>query len=509
MSRTVAGAAGKASQRANAAYDALMAFQRETEALGQIAGRLGWDQETMMPRGAADQRSEESAALEGVLHRRRTDPRIGAWLEDAAVAGKSDAAVAAQLRLIRRSYERATLVPGDLAQELARVTSIAQGIWAEARSQEDTPAFLPVLDQVIRLRQQEAAAIADGRDPYDALIDDYEPGASAESLGAIFDRMRPRLVALREAVLGAEHQPQPISGAFGAEAQMRLSRKAAVNFGYDWQRGRLDIAVHPFSSGSGDDVRITTRIVETDPFNCFYSTIHEVGHATYELAIDPDYRLTPVGSGVSMGVHESQSRIYENQLARSRAFTGWLFEEMRDRFGEFGINSPEAFYATVNRVQPGFIRTEADEVHYNLHIMMRFDLERALIHGDLPLDDLEAAWNDRFKADFGVEVPRPSQGLLQDVHWSCGLFGYFPTYALGNIYAGCLHKALRAAVPDLDSALAKGDPLPAIDWLRENLQRHGGLRTPGDTITTACGFEPDEAPFLEYLETKFRGIYAL
>lgn len=491
---------------ATKAYDALMAFQRETEALAQIAGRLGWDQETMMPRGAADQRAEETGALEGVLHARRTDPRIGEWL--AAAEGADEVAVA-QLRLIRRSYDRATRVPADLVQEIARVTSIAQGIWAEARSKDDVPAFLPVLEQVIGLRQKEAAAIADGRDPYDALIDDYEPGASASSIGAVFDRMRPRLVALREAVLGAAHQPRPISGAFGAEAQLRLSRKLAANFGYDWLRGRLDTAVHPFSSGSGDDVRITTRIVETDPFNCFYSTIHEVGHATYELAIDPDYRLTPLGAGVSMGVHESQSRIYENQLGRSRAFTGWLFTEMRDRFGEFGINSADDFYGTVNRVQPGFIRTEADEVHYNLHIMMRFDLERALIRGDLAVADLEAAWNDRFKADFGVTVQRPSEGLLQDVHWSCGLFGYFPTYTLGNIYAGCLHKALREAVPDLDTALAEGDPSPATDWLREVLQRHGGLRPPRETIAAACGFKPDEGPLLDYLESKFRGIYGL
>ncbi len=491
---------------ATAAYDALMAFQRQTEALAQISGRLGWDQETMMPRGSAEQRSEEMAAIEGVLHARRTDPKIGDWLEKIEPV---DGEVAGQLRLIRRSYDRATRVPADLAQEIARVTSFAQGIWAEARAQDDVPTFLPMLEQVIGLRRQEAAAVAGGRDLYDTLIDDYEPGASAESLGAMFARMRPRLVALREAVLGAAHQPAPITGAFGAEAQMRMSRKLAAAFGYDWSRGRLDIAVHPFSSGSGDDVRITTRIAESDPFNCFYSTIHETGHACYELAIDPDYRLTPLGQGVSMGVHESQSRIYENQLGRSRAFTGWLFGQMRERFGEFGITSADEFFGTVNRVAPGYIRTEADEVHYNLHIMMRFDLERALIRGDLAVADLEGAWNDRFAADFGVAVDRPSNGVLQDVHWSCGLFGYFPTYTLGNVYAGCLHKALRESVPDLDASLAEGDPAPATDWLRENLQRFGGLRGPRETIAAACGVEPDEGPLLDYLEAKFGGIYGL
>lgn len=488
------------------AYDDLMAFQRETEALAQIAGRLGWDQETMMPRGAADQRGEEMSAIEGVLHARRTDPRIADWLDR---ANPADPAAQAQLRHIRRSHARATKVPAALAQEIARVTSVAQGIWAAARAADDVAAFLPTLADVIRLKREEAAALAGSGDAYDALVDDYEPGATAASIGAIFDRMRPRLVALRAAVLASPHQPAALSGSFGSESQLRLARDLATAFGYDWSRGRLDLAVHPFSSGSGNDVRITTRVSESDPFNCFYSTIHEVGHAAYEQGIDPDYRLTPLGQGVSMGVHESQSRIYENQLGRSRPFTGWIYAQMLDRYGNFGTPSAEEFYRTVNRVQPGYIRTEADEVQYNLHIMMRFDLERALIRGDLAVADLEAAWNDRFLADFGVAVDRPANGMLQDVHWSVGLFGYFPTYSLGNVYAGCLMKALKADLPDLDASLAEGDAAPATGWLRERLQRHGGLRTPVETITHACGFAPDEGPLLDYLEAKFSDIYRL
>lgn len=487
------------------AYDDLMAFQRETEALAQIAGRLGWDQETMMPRGAADQRGEEMGAMEGVLHARRTDPRLADWLE---AAEPEDDEAHAQLRLIRRSFDRATKVPADLAQALARVTSTAQGIWAEARAAEKIEDFLPTLAEVIALKQQEAAALAQGGDLYDALMDDYEPGATTATTAAMFDRMRPRLVRLRAAVLD-KPAPAPLNGHFGEPAQLRFSRDLAARFGYDFTRGRLDLAVHPFSSGSGNDVRITTRVVETDPFNCFYSTIHEVGHACYELGIDPDYLLTPLGNGASMGVHESQSRIYENQLGRSPAFTGWMFRQMLDRFGDFGVSSPEEFTRIVNRVQPGFIRTEADEVHYNLHVMMRFDLERALIRGDLQVADLEAAWNDRFAADFGVAVDRPAHGVLQDVHWSCGLFGYFPTYTLGNVYAGCLHQALRAALPDLDDQLARGDVTAATGWLRENVQRHGGLMAPRDVITQACGFAPTEAPLLDYLDAKFGALYGL
>ena len=489
----------------NTAMKDLMAFQRQTEALAGVAGRLGWDQETMMPSGAAHQRGEEMAAMEGVMHARRTDPRVGEWL---AAADPKDDYERAFVRLVKRSYDRTTKVPSDLAQELARVTSTAQGIWAQARAAETVADFLPTLSTVIGLKRQEAACLAQGGDLYDALMDDYEPGETAASVGAMFDKMRPRLVALRAAVL-EKAAPAAIAGHFPQDKQLALARDVATAYGYDWTRGRIDLAVHPFSSGGGNDSRITTRVVETDPFNCIYSTIHEVGHSSYELNIAPDYLLTPLGAGVSMGVHESQSRIYENQIGRGRGLTEWLFGQMRGRFGDIGAGSAEAFYKAVNRVQPGFIRTEADEVHYNLHIMMRFDLERAFIRGDLAVKDIEAAWNDRFKADFGVAVDRPRHGMLQDVHWSCGLYGYFPTYTLGNVFAGCLYKALTKAVPDLERQLAQGDTSAAVGWLKQNLQRHGGLRGPQDTIATACGFAPDAGPLLDYLEAKFGALYGL
>lgn len=487
------------------AFDELMAFERDTQALGQIAGRLGWDQETMMPRGAAPQRGEEMAAIQAVLHERRSDVRVADWL---AAAEAPDEAGAAQLREIRRSYERTMKVPADLAKKLAQVTSMAQGKWAAARSDEDVAAFVPVLEEVVALKREEGAALANGGDLYDAMVEDYEPYTTADQIAAIFDAMRPRLVDLRASVL-AQPAPKALQGTFDETKQMQLTRKIAKTFGYDMSHGRVDKAVHPFSSGSGLDVRITTRTSETDPFNCFYSTIHEVGHGAYEQNISPDYLLTPLGAGVSMGVHESQSRIYENQIGRSRAFTGWLFGEMRNSFGDFGIADADAFYATVNAVHNGYIRTEADEVQYNLHIMLRFDLERALMSGDLQVKDLEAAWNDRFKADFGYAVDKPSNGCLQDVHWSVGLFGYFPTYSLGNVYAGCLNEALRQAVPDLDAQLAEGDTSGATTWLRENLQQFGGLRAPRDTIQHAAGTVPSHEPLLAYLEDKFNGIYGL
>ncbi|MFN7002996.1 MAG: carboxypeptidase M32 [Roseinatronobacter sp.] len=487
------------------AYHDLMAFVRQTEALAQIAGRLGWDQQTVMPRGSNRQRSEEMAALEEVLHARRTDPRLADWLESAVAP---DEVGAANLREIRRDYARKTLVPARLAAELARITPLAQSAWEDARAAGDVPAFLPWLQQMIALRREEGQAIAASGDVYDALMAEYEPETDSDTVAAIFATMRPRLVALRDAILGAP-MPPALTGSFAPESQLHLSRKLAARFGYDFMRGRIDLAVHPFSSGSGDDVRITTRVAEGDPFNGLYSTLHEVGHAAYEQGVDAAHLLTPIGRGASMGVHESQSRIYENQIGRSEPFCHWLFSQMTQDFGALSVSDAGSFYAAVNRVTSGYIRTEADEVNYNLHIMLRFDLERALIRGGLAVEDLEEAWNTRFNADFGTAVDRPENGVLQDVHWAVGLFGYFPTYTLGNLYAGCLNQTMRADLPELDDDLRTGDPSAATAWLRDRVHRHGALRNPRDTIAQACGFAPDPEPLLAYLEAKFGALYRL
>ncbi|WP_371168683.1 carboxypeptidase M32 [Aliiroseovarius sp. 2305UL8-7] len=490
------------------AFDDLMVFQRDTQALAEIAGRLGWDQETVMPEAAGPQRAEEMAAIEKVLHARRIDPKVSDWLE-AIDAKELTAADAAQIREIKRAQARALKVPVELSTALARVTSAAQGKWAQARAADDFPAFKPVLEEIVDLRREEASALADGGDLYDALLDDYEPGASGGDIQAMFDAMRPRLVNLRDAALGATYQPENVIGTYPAKKQMKLSAKLAHKFGYDLSHGRIDKAVHPFSSGSGLDVRITTRTSAADPFNCFYSTIHEVGHACYEQNVDRAYLLTPIGRGASMGVHESQSRIYENQLGRSRAFTGWLYGQMESRFGYAPASDADAFYGTVNRLEKGYIRTEADEVQYNLHIMLRFDLERRLIAGQLDVADLEEAWNTRFAADFGYEVDRASNGVLQDVHWAVGLFGYFPTYSLGNVYAGCLHDALRADMPELDDKLGQGKATYATAWLGKNVQQHGALFEPGEVIERATGRPVSVEPLLAYLEAKFAEIYRL
>ena len=491
----------------DAAYDALLGYVKQTTALSEVAGRLGWDQQTVMPTGSAHQRAEEMAAMEVVLHERKTAPQIGEWLS-ALSRGSLNQTQRAMVDHIEWSYQRDVKRPAALMERLARVTAQAFDIWAQARANEDVAAFLPILDELITLRREEAAALSDGP-AYDALLQDYERGMSAQRISEMFDALRPRLSALRAAVADAPQIPA-LTGVFPKEQQMQIAQLLAQKFNYDLNMGRVDLALHPFSSGSGQDVRITTRVDESDPLNCFYSTIHEVGHATYEQNIDAAHFLTPLGQGVSLGVHESQSRIYENQLGRSRGVVSWLYEQMTATFKDAQLGSPEALYRVINRVETGFIRTEADELHYNLHVALRFTLEQALMSGDLHSGDLEAAWNDQFTKDFGKTVPCPSQGVLQDVHWSGGAFAYFPTYSLGNVYAGCLFDAMQTQDDAIAPALDTGDVDPALRWLRENVQHHGAALPAQEIIETATGHSaPNPEPLLSYLEAKYSDIYQL
>ena len=485
------------------AFDELMRFARETAALQQVYSRLSWDMQTFMPAGAANQRAEEFAAMEAVLYSRKTYPRVGEWMDKSE---PPDEEGAAKLRLIHREYNRKTKVPMELSIAIARQASLSRQYWLQAREESDFSVFAPALKNIVSLKLEEASAVAGDGDPYDVMVDDHEQGMTSDRLAVMFDEMRPRLVALREATLNCD-APPCLEGGFDEQKQIMLAHELAELFGYDLDRGRIDLAVHPFSCGSGADVRITTRTAYDDPLNCIYSTLHETGHACYEQGVNEDYFLSPLGMGASMGVHESQSRIYENQLGRSRAFCHFLYGRLRDLFGEIGVSDEDEFYAAVNRVNKGCIRTEADEVQYNLHIMLRFDLERSVFAGDLDINDIEEAWNDRFSADFGFEVDVPTNGILQDIHWAFGEFGYFPTYTLGNIYAGCLYKSLGSDIPNLNDQLANGNPEEAIRWLKDRVHVLGRSNEPNEIISGACGFEPSTGPLLDYIEEKFHALY--
>ncbi|WP_424931587.1 carboxypeptidase M32 [Amaricoccus macauensis] len=482
---------------------------RRMAALEHVLGLLNWDQETQMPPKGGDIRVEEVGAVAAAHHAALCDPRIEDWAASCGAAEPgswAEAHVAEALRL----HRRAVRLPATLAEDLARQSARAQMIWEKARPTSDLGVFLPELGKLVALKRQEAECLRESDQPaYDALLAEFEPGASSAEIEAVFTRLRAALVSLRARIEAAGGASGELSGSFPAEQQLALAHRVAGLFGYDWAAGRLDLAVHPSSSGTGGDVRITTRIDEANPQDCFYSTIHEVGHAVYEQGLDPEQLLLPAGGHASMGVHESQSRLFENQLGRSRAFCEWLYPAMTATFGETGLSSPEALYRAVNAVRTGFIRTEADEVHYNLHIMMRFDLERDLISGALDVSDLPEAWNSRFEADFGMKVPDAARGCMQDVHWSAGLFGYFPTYALGNIYAGELHAALRRDMPDLDTALGAGEIGGVRDWLGARIHRLGRKHAPAALIAAACGAEPSEGALLGYLEEKYWALYGV
>jgi carboxypeptidase Taq len=484
----------------------LLDHLKQTAALSQAAGLLSWDQETMMPPGGGAVRAEQAGALAHVIHGRKADERIAEWAEkiDRAALSPFDRR---NVEEALRAHARATQIPPRLAEETARAASEGQRIWAEARAAKDFALFAPALERNIALKREEAGCLSeDGADLYDALLDEFEPGARVADLWPLLESLRPRLTALREKIAG-EPQPDALVGHFPVDRQMALAAAIARQIGYDFDAGRIDKAAHPFSSGTVGDARITTRTDEADPFNCIYSTVHEVGHALYtQGAPDP---FLPAADYCSMGMHESQSRFWENQIARSRPFAEWLYPEMGEAFGGLNLAGPDELYAAVNRVETGYIRTEADEVHYNLHILLRFELERELIAGSLEVDDLEEAWNARFARDFGLEVPDPSLGVLQDVHWSVGLFGYFPTYSLGNIYAACLDKAMRRALPDCDAMVRAAETGPILEWMRAHIHASGRLLPAAELIEQATGEAPSTAPLLEYLEAKFGALYGV
>ncbi len=490
-------------------YENLLAYVKKTTALDQVSGLLGWDQETQMPVKGGVQRAEHMGAMESVLHARRTDKRIPEWIAAIDQSGLN-AVEKRNVAEAQKDYDNAAKIPSDLAEALARLSAQSQGIWAKARKAGDFKEFAPTLAKMIDLKREEAAARQTGNASlYDALMDDYEPGMASGDMADLLAKLRVGLTDLRSRIAASGRPEIKLHGDFNEALQMEFARTLPQMFNYDWDAGRMDIAVHPFCSGNGGDSRITTRVSVNNPFDCIYSVIHEVGHAVYEQNITDADTLAPAHKYASMGVHESQSRMFENQIGRSRAFCGYLFPKMQAAFGDIGVDNPDDFYAAVNNVHSGYIRTESDEIHYNLHVMMRFDLERALISGDLSVNDLEAAWNDRFKADFGVEVDTPANGVLQDVHWSVGLFGYFPTYSLGNIFAAELFAKMQDTIPDLNGKIAAGALDDPINWLHKNVHTHGRVLPPAELIATATGHATSETALLTYLNTKFGDLYGV
>ena len=490
----------------NKKYDKLIKYVKQTEALSHASGLIAWDQETMMPKGSVLQRADCLASLESEIHKRKSNKIISDLLGEVNTTDLNQEQNS-NIQHIERSFLRASKIPNDLATQIAKICSLSQMSWVEANKTKNTTDFLSYFKEVINLKRQEAQIISKSNNVYDALIDDFEPGMTSNKLDSIFKNLRPNLINLRQQIIEKKYQINEIDFIFDKNIQLEVSKNLAELFGYNFNIGRIDISQHPFSTGSGNDVRITTRLDEKDPFNCFFSTIHETGHAVYEQNIPKKFIFTPNGSGVSMGVHESQSRIFENQFGRSRQFCIYLFKLMKDRFGDFGVKSDEDFYKMVNNVKNSFIRTEADEVNYNLHILMRYDIEKELFKDNIKVEELENAWNERFKLDFQLDVKELSDGFLQDVHWSAGLFGYFPTYTLGNIYAGCLFEKILDTNNEALNKVQYGEFGDILEWLKKNIYVYGSTEKPENIITNAIEKNIDEKPLINYLNKKFNEIY--
>ncbi|MCH2210386.1 MAG: carboxypeptidase M32 [Fuerstiella sp.] len=497
-------------------YQELLTIVRRAALLESSAAVLGWDRETYMPANGAEHRANQMSLLSGLHHQAATDERIGELLDtlnetDLNEPATADSAV--NQREIRRRYDRNRRLPQDLVEETARVTALAQHYWSQARQADDYQLFSPWLKNIIRLKQEEAAAVgfaADGTS-YDALLDEYEPQSTSREIADVFGRLRSKLIPLLDRIRGCPRSPDAsiLVRDYPVAQQKKFGQLAAKFIGFDFDSGRLDVTAHPFCSRIGPgDCRLTTRYDANFFSGAFFGTLHEAGHGLYEQGLSSEAWGTPLGHSVSLGIHESQSRLWENIVGRSRAFWQYFFSQAQTFFPDALKNtSLDEFFFAVNTVRPSPIRVEADEVTYNLHIMLRFDIERDLISGDLSVEDLPAAWNDRFKSDFGITPDSDADGCMQDIHWSAGLFGYFPTYALGNMYASQFYQTARDQLGDLDKQFSNGEFGTLLEWLRENIHEQGQRLPAGELVESVTGHPLSDAPLIRHLTERFLPLY--
>lgn len=475
--------------------------------LGGAMSLLGWDRETMMPPRGADARGEVLATLEALAHERLAGDELGELL-DAAAAGSPEGEDAAIVRVVRRDHDRARRIPVELTAERARATSAALPAWSAAREQSDFETFRPHLERQVQLARELAACFPEAAHPYDALLDEKEPGTTTAEVRRVFAELRAGLVPLI-AQIAERPAPPALPAPLPREGQRALALAMARAIGFDDEGWRLDDSTHPFSQDvAPGDQRVTARWHENDLSGVF-AVLHEVGHGLYEQRIGASLRRTTLDHGASYGVHESQSRLWENQVGRSRAFWSHWLPRAQEALPALAALDLDGFLRGANVVRPTLIRVEADEATYALHVILRFELELALLEGGLAVADVPAAWNDGMRELLGVEVPDDARGCLQDIHWAFGELGYFPTYALGNVMSAQLWSTLTAQVAGVDEALAGGDCAPVRDWLAEHVHRHGRVLDPPDLLRAATGGELDPAPLLAYLRDKYGELYAL
>jgi len=493
----------------------LKSLLAEWSDLSRAAFLLGWDQQTYMPPKGIEARGQQIGTLQKLAHERITSDEVGRLLEELQPYVDELPADSDETRLVkvtRRMYNKKTRVPPAMVAELAELASAGFGAWQVARAESNFALFQPHLEKLVDYRRRFAALFAPYDHVYDPLLDEYEPGMKTAQVQAIFSALRPQQVELiREITSSPPVDDSFLHGYFEEQKQWDFGVEVVTKFGYDWERGRQDRAAHPFTIPIAlDDVRITTRFLQDYVGSALFSTMHETGHAFYELGVARSLDRTPLADGASMAIHESQSRMWENLVGRSMPFWEYFYPRLQEYFpSQLGNVDPKTFYKGINKVEPSLIRVEADEATYNLHIMLRLELEIALMEGSLEVKDLPEAWNARVQDYLGLTPPNDALGVLQDVHWSDGYFGYFPTYALGNLVSAQLWERINADIPDLTEQIRRGEFAALLGWLIENIHCHGAKLEPQELVQRVTGTGIDPVPYMRYLRTKYSQIYGL
>ena len=503
--------------RTDETFSELTRLLRDAALLNSCASVLSWDEQTYMPKQGSTLRADQLGLLAGLAHERATSPRIGellSELERSGELGDADGDRAVNVREARRIYDRQTKLPRRLVEELSRTTTLSQQAWISAREDSEFAAFLPWLEKMIALKREEAQAVGYGKGiPYDALLDDYEPGMTAAEVERVFTPLRDELVQLVSAIQQSSRRPKVeiLSRHYPKTPQIVLAEGASKAIGFSFDAGRIDESAHPFCSGFGPgDCRLTTRYSDHHFNSAFFGVLHESGHGIYDQGLPTESFGLGIGQATSLGIHESQSRLWENFIGRSRAFWEYLYPTARSAFPKaLGDVSLDEFYFAINDVRPSFIRVEADEVTYNLHIMLRFEIEQQLVSGDLKPADVPGCWNEKVVKYFGLTVPNDANGCLQDIHWSAGLLGYFPTYALGNMYAAQFYAAARRDLGSLEELCSKGRFKTLKAWLNEKIHRHGKRFSAKRLVQVVTGESLSHQPLIAHLTSKYSELYGL
>ncbi|MFW6176079.1 MAG: carboxypeptidase M32 [Thermoplasmatota archaeon] len=495
-------------------FDDFMELSKKIKHLRRYQSLAGWDERTYMPEGSVEGRSDMKATLSSLIHKKLTSERMKKYLNELnkpSVHDELDEVQKAQVREMQRQFDKNYKVPDDLVREIAKTASKAQKAWERSYKKSDFQEFLPYLEKQVELYKKKAEYIDYENEPYDAHLDTYEPGLTAEKVERVFDPMKKKLSSFVERIFETDIIPGEgvFDGKkFDADAQFEISKKITKQIGFDYNQGRLDEAVHPFTIGMEDDVRITNRYNEED-LSSLFSAMHEAGHGLYEQGFPPELYGTPICNGVSMGFHESQSRMWENFVGRSREFIDYLYPMLTEHYPSLKEHSEEEYYRAINRIKPSFIRVEADEATYNLHIALRFDIELGMFRDEIEPEETKTIWENKMDDYFGIVPEDPSKGVLQDIHWSAGQFGYFPSYALGNLYAAQIFDQAQDEMNSVRDKFSDGEFSHLLDWLRDNIHQYGRQYEPEDMITKLTGERLSEDYYIEYLKDKYSPIYGL